>query len=131
MVTTRTFSVVSPADALLEPYPYVYVNEDSSIRELHSSEKQFLQTPFMGSDGARPYVKPDYQSCNGWGSIAGFCPRSGIPGHLPISAAPLADPNPPRGKADQIAWLKSKMTGFEMIEKPDGTISVVRQAKTD
>jgi len=35
-----------------EPYPYVHVNADGSARELHPSERRYLETEFKGGDGA-------------------------------------------------------------------------------
>jgi hypothetical protein len=52
--------VVSRKQAAREPYPYLYVNADGSARELHPNERKYLETPFQGGDGARPYAKRSY-----------------------------------------------------------------------
>lgn len=73
------------------PYAYVYVNADGSVREVHPHERDYLEAPFDPRDGARPYVKTTYDSKDGWGAITGFCPRSAIPPHQHIAAAPAED----------------------------------------
>jgi len=40
-----------------EPYRYVHVEADGSARELHPSERRYLETEFKGGDGAAPYIK--------------------------------------------------------------------------
>lgn len=47
------------------PYPYVYVVADGTARELHASERQYLETEFKGSDGNMPYVKRTYNELDG------------------------------------------------------------------
>jgi hypothetical protein len=75
-----TRPVVSPEEAAQEPYPYVYVQDDGSIRELDKSEREYLETPFFGSDtGCKPYVKSDYFQTNPDGLIRGFCHRNDLP----------------------------------------------------
>lgn len=71
--------VVSEEEAKESPYPFIYVNEDGSFRELTKSEKSYLETGFHPFDGARPYVKPDYDSRNPAGRRAGFLLRSQLP----------------------------------------------------
>jgi hypothetical protein len=34
--------VVSPAQALQHPYPYVFINADGSVRELEADERAYL-----------------------------------------------------------------------------------------
>src|SRR5689334_767250 len=63
------FVIVSSDEAKSEPYPYVYVNDDGSVRELHPSERIYLETSFSPFDGARPYTKDSYVMKDGWGSI--------------------------------------------------------------
>jgi hypothetical protein len=84
--------VVSASEAAETPYPYVYVNPDGTVRDLHPRERAYLETPFDPCDGARPYVKPSYEARNGWGDIQGFCPRSAIPEELRVCEAPVEDP---------------------------------------
>ena len=93
---------VSASDAARVPYPYVYVNADGTVRELHTEEREYLETPFEGGDGGRPYVKANFDSKDGWGEIKGFCRRSSIPAHLPIAEAPKENPNKPVTIEDMI-----------------------------
>lgn len=72
---------MSPRDAAKNPYPYVYVNDDGSARELSADERRHLETRYLGSDGARPYVKWRYGSRTPTGSLAGFCRRRWVPKH--------------------------------------------------
>ena len=84
MTEPKKFTVVSPGEAKQNPYPYVHVNHDGSVRELSPDEKAFLETPFLPGDGGRPAIKSSYESKNGWKSIMGFCKREFIPAHLEI-----------------------------------------------
>src|SRR6266571_3930713 len=133
MRDSRKFSIVPEEQSKLEPYPFVFVEDDGSVRELHAAERLYLETPFEGADGARPYVKARFDSRDGWGSIAGFCERSLVPHDLPIAAAPLVDPNPPMNAEQHIEWLKTKLktkSGWTAIEQPDGTV-VLRRTKNE
>jgi hypothetical protein len=125
-VSTKMYAIVSQTEALQNPYPYVHVNEDGTVRELHGAERSHLETLFSPYDGARPYIKNNFQDKNGWGSIEGFCHRSQIPSDRSISAAPVENPNPPMSKADFVAMLKKKSAGFEVIENADGTVTMKR-----
>jgi len=73
------FVVVSKQAAKENPYPYVFVLDDGTVRELLDSEKSFLETPFLPMDGGRPAIKESYSSKNGWGSVRGFCLRNKLP----------------------------------------------------
>jgi hypothetical protein len=126
------YSIVSPSEANQKPYPYVYVNMDRTVRELHETERKYLEEPFSPYDGGRPYIKDDYEARDGWGSIEGFCHRSRIPRDYAIAPAPVEDPNPPMSKAEHIEWLKKKvekMAGWEVVERADGTVEMKRVAK--
>jgi len=92
-VSSYRFSVVSPEEAAAAVYPYVHVNEDGSARELHASEREYLETPFMPNDSARPYVKSSYRSRSGWFGISGFCRRSDLPSGMAVAEAPAEDPS--------------------------------------
>jgi len=92
MSNDQFISVVSASEGTQTPYPYVYVNLDGTVRELHPKEREYLETPFHPFDGARPYVKQKYEEKNGWGEIKGFCPRSAIPSHLIIGEPPSENP---------------------------------------
>ncbi len=54
MADSPGFALVSPADAKLSPYPYVYVNAVGSARELHAKEREYLETPFAPGDAPAP-----------------------------------------------------------------------------
>lgn len=87
-----TVRVVSPQEALAEVYPFVLVNEDGTARELHASEREYLETPFLPNDSSRPYVKRHYRSMSRWFGISGFCRRSQLPAGMQVAAAPTEDP---------------------------------------
>lgn len=74
-----------PAEA---GFPYVYVNDDGSARELTLSEQEYLNTKFYGADGGRPYIKLHYGSRtpNGW--LRGFLKRRRLPPKIFIDPAP-------------------------------------------
>jgi len=129
MSHSQDYVVVSQAESDETPYPYVHVNGDGTVRELHPSEREYLQTLFSPFDGGRPYVKISFDSRDGWGSVEGFCLRSCIPARLPIASAPADDPNPPMSKEEYVDWLKKKMVGFEVVESEDGTVAARRVAK--
>jgi hypothetical protein len=76
------------------PYPYIYVNADGSARELHASERQYLETEFKGGDGAMPYINSTYEERNGWGDLNGYLKRSLLPDGTPTHNAPADDPIP-------------------------------------
>ena len=75
-----------------DPYPYVYVNADGSARELHESERRYLETEFKGGDGAAPYIKSSYDERNGWHELNGYLARSLLPEAAAIHDAPAEDP---------------------------------------
>ena len=125
------YSIVSATEAAQAHYPYIFVNDDGSVRELHASERQHLEQPFMGADGGRPYVKNSIDARDGWGSVKGFLQRSKIPDDRFIAPAPADNPNPPMSKAEHIAFLKEKAVqfGLEVVEKSDGTVQVKRRTR--
>jgi hypothetical protein len=104
------------------------VSKDGSVRELQSQERKFLETPFSPFDGGRPYTKDDYESKNGWGEIEGFCLRSKIPAGLLIGDAPDSEAGS-WSKAEQIEFLRKKMSGFDLTEQSDGTVVAKRITK--
>lgn len=119
------FAVVSEAEANSVPYPVIFVEDDGFVRELHQSERAYLETPFNPMDGGRPYVKSSYEKKDGWGSVEGFCFRSDIPSHMIIHDAPLEDPSELSKKnlvKKQIRFAKEK--GLEIIENADGTVTL-------
>lgn len=106
MSDSKPIALVPEEQAGRDPYPFVFVNEDGSVRELHAAERRYLETPFEGSDGARPYIKTSFDERNGWGNLRGFCYRSLVPADRPIAAAPLDDPHPPMTMEEYVEWLK-------------------------
>jgi hypothetical protein len=114
--------VVNRKQAGRDPYPYLYVSADGSARELHQNERKYLETPFQGGDGARPYAKSSYSQKDGWGEITGFLRRSKLPAGIPVGAAPEQEPRMPLTKADHIQFLRAK--GMEVIENGDGSFTV-------
>ena len=105
-----------------EPYSYVHVEADGSARELHPSERRYLETEFKGGDGAAPYIKSRYDERNGWGELAGYLERSLLPDGVVIAEAPSDDPIRPLNRDDYIAWLRGK--GVEVRENADGSFTV-------
>jgi len=73
------FPEVTEEEAKQIPYPYVYVNNDGSFRELTDEDKSFLQEKFHPADSGRPYIKFRYKSKTPTGNIRGFCKRSKLP----------------------------------------------------
>jgi hypothetical protein len=106
----------------------VYVNADGSARELHPDERNYLETPFQGGDGGRPYVKRNYSQRNGWGELAGFLERSELPTDVVMQPAPAENPSKPMTKSEQIQFLRNK--GMVVTENPDGTFTA-RKPKAD
>jgi hypothetical protein len=121
MKQSKMYAVVSAPEATQDPYPYAFVNDDGSARELHTAERQYLEQPFLPFDGGRPYVKGTFDARDGWGSSKGFLHRSKLPDGLFVAPAPVINPNPPMDKADQLAFMKEKAAqfGFEVIERSD------------
>jgi hypothetical protein len=107
------YPIVTPADANKIPYPWVWVNEDGSVRELHSAEKEYLETPYHPCDGGRPYTKLTYDSQDGWGGIGGFCLRTAIPKRLPIGRAPEENPIKTMTCEEQVEELKELLASKE------------------
>ncbi len=85
-------AVVSGEDANTALYPYVFVSDRGSVRELHASEKQLLETPFHPLDAGRPYIKTNYDQKNGRGGLSGYCRRSEIPRRMAIGYPPIERP---------------------------------------
>jgi hypothetical protein len=81
-------AVVDADEAKLEPYPYIMVNDDGSVRELHARERKILETPFLPFDGGRPYTKSSYSQTDPAGKIGGYLLRKKLPAGTPIQPAP-------------------------------------------
>ncbi len=103
-------------------YPYVYVNEDGSVRELHQIERDDLQIDYSPGDGNRPYIKPTYDSRSAMGFLRGFCPRDRIPPQIKIAPAPIEAPNQYMTEEEGEVFMKKFLNNFEEVREPDGKI---------
>jgi hypothetical protein len=79
-----------PSEAL------VWINDDGSARELTDAEKKYVDKDFSPFDGARPYIKSNYEMRNGWGELKGFLLREKVPHGVAIAPAPHVSPEPPQ-----------------------------------
>jgi hypothetical protein len=104
------------------PYPYVYINEDGTARELHADERRYLETEFKGGDGAAPHIKESYDDRNGWGDPSGYMERPLLPTGMAILAAPAENPNRSLNREEYITWLRGK--GMEVVENSDGSFTI-------
>jgi hypothetical protein len=109
--------IVRPDEAKVRPYPYTFVNSDGSARELHPSEREYLETYFDHFDSGRPYVKRKYSS-EVSGERRGYLKRSKLPHGIEIHPAPTDDP---MSREASIQFWRDK--GYEVIENADGTWS--------
>lgn len=75
----RSYALVNKDVPPGTPFPYVYVEDDGSARELDEKERQYLRTPFNPTDGARPYVKSRYGERTPDGKLHGYLHRSQLP----------------------------------------------------
>ncbi len=125
------FAVVSGEGTNTEPYPYVYINADGSARELHRGEREYLETPFHGADGGRPYLKSRYLQKDGWGEIKGFLKRTKVPKDIQIGIAPVEDPSKAMTREEHIQFLREK--GMVITENRDGSFTATKPGmfKTD
>ncbi len=79
------YAMVSDSDAKLNPYPYVCVEKDGSIRELGADERVYFQTKYHPVDGAQPYTKDGYGSKDGGGGISGYLERKLVPDEIEMA----------------------------------------------
>jgi hypothetical protein len=119
--TSPSWAVVDPKEAMVQPYPFIFVNADGSARELHQGERDYLETGFHPADGGRPYVKGNYAAKDGWGSLAGYLKRSKLSSQIEILPPPVEDPSRPLTIEEQNQFLRDK--GFVVTENPDGSFS--------
>jgi len=103
-------------------YPYIYVNADGTARELHPSERAYLEKEYKLGDGAMPYIKDTYDERDGWGELSGYLKRKALPSGTAVADAPVEDPRRPLTREDFVTWLRSK--GAEVIENSDGSMSI-------
>ena len=88
----RPAAVVSGEEATGTVYPYVFVSDAGSVRELSRKEREYLQTPFPPRDVMRPYVKSTYDERNLAGTLRGYCRRTAIPRGVRIAYPPIEIP---------------------------------------
>ena len=74
----KSFATVSENEAREIPFPYVYIQNDGSHRELEENEKLYLQKKFHLVDGNRPYVKMYGEQRTADGKLNGFCKRTNL-----------------------------------------------------
>ncbi|MGH9942486.1 MAG: hypothetical protein ACRD9R_09050 [Pyrinomonadaceae bacterium] len=72
-------------------FEYVYVEDDGSARELDADEREYLNTKFDPTDGARPYVKFQFESLTPDGRLSGYLQRRQLPKRIPISLPPARE----------------------------------------
>ncbi len=65
-------------------FKYVYVELDSSVRELYQDEKDYLSEEFLPNDGGRPYIKSNYNQFTPDNKIHGFLERIKVPTEISI-----------------------------------------------
>jgi len=116
-------AAVPPDEAANVPYPFVHVNDDGSARELHPHERQWLETEFHWTDGARPYIKTTFDQLNGWGQLRGFIERRSLPAGLNVGPAPAEDPIRPKSPEELVEELNALLLSKGMVAEKlsDGT----------
>lgn len=104
-------------------FPFVYVNQDGSVREVSPGEQAYLSEDFSGGDSGRPYIKTTYESKDGWGSRSGFITRTRIPFWVDI--APVhPDYDAAVKKLDQDDIFASyRNAGYIIVTNEDGSVS--------
>jgi hypothetical protein len=91
-MSSREFAVVNSDEARIDPYPYVYVEDIGTYRELDTEDKKYLEEKFHPADGNRPYVKISFYSKTPDGKLSGFLKRSKLPKGL--MSGEIAPPKP-------------------------------------
>src|SRR5262245_11385279 len=116
--------LVDPERTASGPYPYVYVEQDGTARELHAEERAYLETRFRFGDGARPWTKWRYGSrALGSGKQNGFLKRWRLLGRVVVGPAPLVNPNPSKTLAEYRAQLIKE--GSQIVDNPDGSFTEI------
>jgi hypothetical protein len=105
------------ATSVVRPGQYVAVEADGAARELHPSERAYLETKFIPGDSGRPYIKSRYGERDGWGGMSGYLERSKLPAGTPIRPAPLKDPN---DLTREEVWALLRGRGLEPTESEGG-----------
>jgi hypothetical protein len=126
-VQTGLLMGASTVAAKSKLFPYIYINADGSARELHATERTYLETEFAGGDGNAPNIKLEYEERNGWGDLNGYLARDRLPSGMPIASAPTEDPLKPMTRQQQIEWYRAR--GVELVENPDGSLTMLPTPK--
>lgn len=58
---------------------FVRIDDEGAAHDLTEDEIDYLETPFLGGDGARPYIKDRYDRLTPDGKIGGFLYRRALP----------------------------------------------------
>lgn len=66
------------------PFPFVWVNDDGTVRELTAEEREYLETEFQSQDPARPYFKETYSELTPLGKLRGFLARDNVPAGMKV-----------------------------------------------
>jgi hypothetical protein len=69
-------------------FPFIYVEEDGSARELSTDEQKYLNTEFEFGDGGRPYIKSIYETLTPDGKISGYLSRRQLPQDISVKPMP-------------------------------------------
>lgn len=67
---------------LSTPETYVYIEDDGTVRDLTPDDVEYLATPFLPGDGARPHIKWRYNERTPDGGLRGYLPRRKVPRRL-------------------------------------------------
>ncbi|MGI4826662.1 MAG: hypothetical protein ACRYFU_00470 [Janthinobacterium lividum] len=116
------YAMVSASEGEIHPYPFIYVENEGGARELSRREREYLETPFIAPDGARPYAKWRYKEKNGWGELSGFLKRNKLPRGTPIAPAPL---NEPERAAKSETIRRAREYGADIVENDDGSYTII------
>ena len=88
--------LVSASEARKTTYPYVWVEDDGTYRELTLEDRDYLEESFHPADSGRPYVKHSLYQRTPDGLIGGFLKRSKLPrGLQPGQPIPPEPPHKP------------------------------------
>lgn len=100
---------------------FVYVNQDGTVREVSPAESDYLSQDFAPNDSAGPYIKANFESRDGWGSLSGFMNRTHVP--LGVTIHPVHPDYDARDKAMGFDPYADSRAAGEIVEKrPDGSI---------
>ena len=114
-------AVVSPDLARQVPYPVVRVTSAGEVHELDMEDRAYLEERFHPCDGARPWIKFEYKSKDGWGSIEGFLFRDKLPHGIVIHAEPVV--RAPQKTAEEMIREYTERAGCLLVDNGDGTFT--------